>query len=116
MSMADTERMRHCEERGQIVRCLMQEYQKPMTSVGSLQGALVLLGWPMTLDSISFHLQYLSESGYVKVWRVRDMPGGARTDRTVRFDPEEIRFAKLLPRGLQLHDGAIVEDPMVRFD
>jgi hypothetical protein len=28
---------------------------------------------------------------------------------------DEVRFARLLPRGLMLIDGRVGEDPMVRF-
>jgi hypothetical protein len=42
------------------------------------------------------------------------MPGW-RADRPSKGSPDEPRFATLLPKGLQLTDGHLAADPMVRF-
>ncbi len=103
---------RHADERGSILNLLKQDYAQEMTPVGSLRRALDVLGYPMSQVNFDFHLTYLAESGYIKIWRQRDMPG-YRPGGFV--NPAEIRFCKLLRLGLQLIDHNIPEDPKVTF-
>ena len=114
MSMAELEHHRHAEERGNLLRLLKENYTTGLTTVGSLAGAMDMLGQSMSLESLRFQLQYLEDQGYVQLKRNRDMPGW-RSDRIAMGRADEVRFARLLPRGLMLIDGRVGEDPMVRF-
>ncbi len=108
------DQVRHAEERGKILKILQEDYASRMTTVASLTGALDLLGYPMTSESLQFSLTYLHETGYVVALRVRQMPGW-RSDRAHTVHPDSIATVKLSAKGLQLVDGAIAEDPLVRF-
>ncbi len=114
MSMFEIEKQRLARRKGDIIRILQEDYRSRMTSVGSLLGALDMLGEPVDPKSLQFDLIYLSQQGYILTWCVRDMPG-FRQDRASVGSPDEIRFAKLTPRGLQLLDGNAPEDPQVKF-
>ena len=105
---------RHAEERGIILRVLAEDYIRPMTSMGSLQRTLDALGHSLGMETLSWHLHYLSDQGYIRVWRTKDMPN-FRTDRAYSGSAEELRFARLLPLGAQLNDGVAPVDPKVRF-
>jgi hypothetical protein len=98
------ERVRHARERGQILKALQEEYSGRLTRVGDLAGALSLLGFPMTSESLQFSLQYLTDEGYVHIVRVRDTAAW-RPDRNPGADGEAIVFARLLPKGVRLIDG-----------
>lgn len=112
---SELEKARHASERGDILRTLKEDYSREMTNLGSLLRALDAQGVALGLESLCFHLQYLADSGYVQIWRTRDLPG-FRTDRAhVAGHPDAIRFAKLLPRGLQLLDGLVPEDVSIAF-
>jgi len=112
--MAQVEQARHAIQRGGILSCLHGDYASRMTSVRALQSAMDMLGEPMSFSSLAFHLHYLSDSGYLRLWTAADMPG-FRADRSGDGDPHAVKFAKLLPKGIQLLDGAIEADPLVRF-
>jgi hypothetical protein len=114
--MTDVDLMRHAAARGSIIRTLSEDYTAAMTSVRNLLGALDLQGISLSQADLEFHLSYLADSGYVQIWRTRDLPG-YRNDRRVRdwMKPDSIMFAKLLPKGLQLLDGRIAEDPLIKF-
>jgi hypothetical protein len=114
MTMSDLERNRQARRKGDILRILVQDYRISMTSVRTLNGALDMLGEAVGPDSMQWHLTYLADQNYIKIWRVRDMPG-FRHDRQSQEDPELIRFAKILPKGIQLIDGNAEEDPQVKF-
>jgi predicted ArsR family transcriptional regulator len=114
MSMAAMREQRHAEERGNILRLLKEEYTAVQITVGTLFHSMDMSGYTVSPEALRFHLQYLADQGYVQIARNRDMPGW-RQDRMPLGSPDEIRFAKLLPRGLMLLDGRIDEDPMVRF-
>lgn len=114
MSVTELERIRHAEERGRILAVLKEDYGRARTKVTSLAGALDLLGFPMSEESVGFSLRYLADQSFVQVWRVRDM-AQFRRDRRATENPDTIVWATLTPRGLQLIDGAIAEDPGVRF-
>ncbi len=116
MTIADMRQVRHTAERGDILRTLKEDYQAEMTTLRTLLSALDLQGTPLSQEDLEFHLTYLAAQGYVQVWRARDMPNH-RADRRGRGweKPSTMLFAKLLPRGLQLLDGAIPEDPQIRF-
>jgi hypothetical protein len=114
MAMADVEQQRHAVERGQVLRVLHEDYCNEMTSVRTLQGTLDALGVFLSQDGLEFHLTYLEAQGYLRIWRAKDTPGW-RSDRAGRVKPNQMMFAKLLPKGLQLLDGLTPEDPMVRF-
>lgn len=105
---------RHAHQRGDIVRALYEDYTSNMTSVHTIIGALDAMGTSLAAETLDRHLVYLSDSGYVKIWRTRDMPGW-RSDRRGAGSPDEIRFAKLLPLGLQLLDGIADANPGVKF-
>ncbi len=110
MTAAEMAEIRHATERGRILETLAADYSSEMTSMSSLIAALDLMGVSCSVESMAFHLQYLVDSEYIKVWRNRDIPGrrppGAASD---------VRFLRLQPKGLQLRDGHIKADPMVRF-
>lgn len=108
------EQARHAEEKGAILMALKEDYGAKMTSVKSLARALDLLGYPMRTESLQFALVYLADSGYVKIWRVEDLPG-FRADRMTDMRRDAVVFAKLLPRGLQLIDGQIEADRGITF-
>ena len=114
MSMAEMELLRHSPERGDLLRLLKEDYHRELTEVGSLLGAMDMLQKSISIGALRFHLKYLEDQGYVQLRRNRDMPGW-RADRAVLGHPDDIRFARLLPRGLALLDGKIAEDPLVRF-
>jgi len=105
------ELLRHAEERGRILQLLADT---EMSSVGSLLPGLELSGYVISPESMLSHCRYLQQSGYIRVVRTRDLPGW-RADRRPEGNPDEPRFAALLPKGLQLVSGQIEADPMVRF-
>ena len=113
---SELDRERHDRERGDVLRVLKEDYQRELTSARNLVGTLDALGLPLSEEDLAFHLIYLSDQGYVRVLRVKDMPS-YRTDRRLAGweNPETIKFVKLLPKGLQLIDGLIAEDPSVKF-
>lgn len=112
--VADLRDARRARERGDILRTLKEEYARSMTSVANLLAALDGQGIALFQEELDFHLSYLAEQAYVQIWRTRDLPG-FRSDRPGAWKPDAIRFAKLLPKGLQLLDGKCAEDPLVRF-
>ncbi len=114
--MDAVEQAKHARERGDTLRTLKEDYQSEMTSVRNLVGALDMQGVSLSLDGIAFHLEYLAEQGYVRIWRARDLPQHRKDRRRPGWvKPETILFAKLLPKGLQLLDGLAQEDPLVAF-
>ncbi len=112
----EVDQARHAHERGVIIRTLKEDYTSSMTSVRSLVGALDLQGISLASKDLEFHLIYLSDAGYVRVWRAKEMPG-YRKDRRASgwIKGDTIMFARLTPKGLQLLDGLIPEDPLVLF-
>jgi hypothetical protein len=112
--MFEVEKQRLARRKGDIIRILQEDYRSPMTSVGSLLGALDMLGESVDPRSLQFDLIYLAQQSYIEIWQVRDLPG-YRRDRINIGAPDEIRFAKLKPKGLQLLDGNAAEDPQVKF-
>ena len=114
-NMRELDNLRHAEVRGKILTLLAEDYISNMTSVGTLVSALDLAGFSLREESISWHLRYLEDSAFVKLWRTRDMPGYRRDRLSSDASPEDIRFARLLPKGLHLVDGEREEDPKVKF-
>jgi hypothetical protein len=112
----ELERERHNRERGDILLVLKEDYQREMTSTHNLLGTLDALGSALSEEDLAFHLTHLAGQGYLRILRAREMPG-YRTDRRLPGweKPESIKFVKLLPKGLQLLDGVIPEDPHVKF-
>ena len=106
--------VRHARERGTILRALQQEYSGRMTRVADLAGAMDLLGYPMSMEDLGFHLVYLSDDGYVRIVRASET-AGYRRDRLGAGSPDAIVFCKLLPKGLRLIDGAEPENAGVKF-
>ncbi len=116
MTQAAVEQVRHAHERGDILRTLKEDYRAEMTATWSLVGALDAQGVSLSMEDLTFHLEYLAEQEYVRIWRQRDLPGARRDRRAAGWRaPATIIFAKLLPKGLQLMDGKIAEDPLVSF-
>lgn len=113
--MGDVEKQRHARERGDILRTLKEDYQSPMTAMRTLLGALDAQGVSLSQEGLEFHLVYLEQQDYVQVIRAKDLP--QRKDRRVKgwIKPETPMFVKLRPKGLQLLDGNIAEDPQVVF-
>lgn len=110
------ETVRYAGDRGEIIRALKETYTSEMTPLRTLLGTLDLLRVSLSQEDLEFHLTYLSDRGYVRIWRAREMPGYRRDRRgPVWWKPETIMFAHLLPRGLNLLDGQVEEDPGVRF-
>jgi hypothetical protein len=107
MTQLDSER--HNLERGLVLRALCEDYAREMTGVASLARSLA----PVSAESLNLYLTYLSQQGYVAIWRAREMPS-FRDDRAW-LDPSAIVFAKLMPKGLQLLDGDLDSDPKVAF-
>jgi hypothetical protein len=114
MTADEMEQARHAEERGAILLALHQEYERPMTSVRSLSRGLDLLGIPLSRSGLRFHLALLHDLGYLRIWRACEVAGW-RPDRENEVRADDIVFAKLLPRGLQLIDGRIPADVQVTF-
>ena len=112
--MAEVEQQRHAEERGAIIRTLKEDFLRAMTTVRVLLGALDAQGISLSPEGLAFHLEYLSSQELIEVKRAEDLPG-YRRDRLGARKPDAIMGAKLTPRGLQLLDGAIPEDPLVTF-
>jgi hypothetical protein len=108
------EQARHAEERGAILQALKQDYGAKMTSVRALSRALDLVGHGMRPAGMQFALTYLADSQYIQIWRFEDTPG-FRADRDSEERRDQIVFARLMPRGLQLIDGQIAADPSVSF-
>ena len=107
---------RHSNERGMILRTLMEDYASLMTSVKALGRALDSMGISVSPESLDVHLMYLSQQGYLQIWRAGDMPQ-FRSDRTALrwVAPSAIMFARLTAKGMQLIDGDIPSDPKVAF-
>jgi len=114
VSILDVEQARWAGERGNVLRTLKESYVQEMTSVGSLIRVLDAQGTSLSQEDLEFHLRYLVDQGYLQIWRARDM-AGFRADRPSRVKPSTMMFARLLPKGLQLIDGLIAEDPSVAF-
>jgi hypothetical protein len=113
VSVEGMEKARHAEEKGAILEALREDYAREMTSVRSLSRALDLLGHSMRAEALQFALAYLADSGYLRTWRSKDVPG-FRRDR-ISDVADSIVFAKLTPKGLRLIDGYEPEDPGVMF-
>ena len=91
-----------------ILRLLVSDGAE-RTGVQSLWTMLDNAGYPMSLDSLKFHLtRVLEPDGYVKLWRVRDVytkqPPGSQ------FSPGDVLFAAVLPKGIKLLDGLIRDE------
>jgi len=114
VTISQTEAVRHAEERGKILAVLREAYDQEMVTVTALLGTLDLGLCPVSPEGMQFHLRYLADSQYIRILRVRDLPS-YRADRAGSQRPDQIVFAKLLPRGLHLLDGLIPADPSVRF-
>lgn len=112
----DVDKIRYARERGDLLRILKEDYQRETTSIRNLLGTLDALGSPLSEEDLCFHLIYLADQGYIRIVRAMDMPV-FRNDRRLPGwqKPKTVKFAKLLPKGLQLLDGLIHEDPMVKF-
>lgn len=109
------ENLRHAQARGKILQILFEDYAREMTSTRNLIGALDLVGLSISEDSFAVHMTYLEQQGYIRVWRTQDMHGFRRDRLFGSARPDDMRFAKLLPKGLQLVDGECAEDPKVKF-
>jgi hypothetical protein len=107
--------LRKASERGSILRMLCDDYGKGMTSIGNIASALDLLGQGVSAESLSFHLVYLEDQQYIRLVRTFEMPGYRRERLSGDAKPDDIRFAKMLPRGVQLVNGQIADDPAVKF-
>lgn len=100
--------------RGKILQVLLEDYVTERTRIGMLIQALP----DRSPQEVYFDLTYLEQQEYVRVWRERDLELHRR-DRMPDDDdwkPSDMVFAKLLPRGLQLVEGAIPGDPLVVFE
>jgi hypothetical protein len=116
MSVQDLELARQAQQRGMILRILREDYAASMVSIGSLLRVLDSIGISISEPALSFHLMYMHQQGYLKIWRANEI-AGYRTDRRGPFwvAPDTIVFAKLDARGLQLIDGDFPVDPKVAF-
>jgi DNA-binding transcriptional ArsR family regulator len=113
---SEADRARHAQVRGDIIRTLKEAYGGEMMMVRTLIRALDAQGFPLSQEDMEFHLAYLSDQGYIQIRRMRETPGYRRDRALPRgVRPDTIAFARLLPRGLQLMDGLIPEDPSVAF-
>jgi hypothetical protein len=91
--------LRHNEIiRGKILQYLGMIFPQPATFL-LLQGELDLLGYPVTLDEINFHVAYLAEKQLVNVTPAK----GPRTFRT-------IPLIKITARGIDYRDGRLPLD------
>jgi hypothetical protein len=112
--VSEMERARHAEERGAVLQALRNDFVAQMTSVKTLSRALYMTGYSVTTDGLQFHLALLAASGYITIWRAKEMPGW-RTDREQEESGDRIVFARMAPKGLKLIDGKVPEDSDVSF-
>jgi len=99
--------------RGKILQVLKEYYTDEFTEVTLICSTL----GDMSVERLAFHLTYLEQQEYVRIWRWRDLQTH-RSDRTppsADYDPNQMRFAKLLPKGVQLLEGGIPPDPVIKF-
>ena len=91
--------LRHKEMiRGKILYYLGLIYPEAAT-LPLLQGELDIIGYPVPLEELNFHIAYLSEKGLVAVERVR----GPRSRR-------EIPLVKITAQGIDYYDGRLPAD------
>jgi hypothetical protein len=108
------EAARHAEEKGAILLALKHTYASTTTSVRSLWRQLDMMGHSMRPTALEFALRYLSDRGYIKIWRARELPNW-RDDRPMDVNGDAIVYTRILPEGLLLIDGEAQADPKVIF-
>jgi hypothetical protein len=90
--------------RGKILYYLALLYPQAAT-MPLLQGELDLVGYPLLLDDLRFHVAYLAEKGLLSVERQRG-PIGRR----------EIELIKITAHGIDYHDGRLPADEGVYLE
>jgi hypothetical protein len=91
--------IRHKEViRGKILYYLGLIYPQPAT-LPLLQGELDIIGYPVPVEELNFHIAYLAEKGLVAVELVR----GPRSRR-------EIPLVKITAQGIDYFDGRLPAD------
>lgn len=84
--------------RGKIIYYLGLIYPQAAT-LPLLQGELDIIGYPVPMEELNFHIAYLSEKGLVAVEHVR----GPRSRR-------EIPLVKITAQGIDYFDGRLPAD------
>jgi len=84
--------------RGKILYYLALIYPQAAT-LPLLQGELDIIGYPLPMDQLNFHIAYLAEKGLLSVERAR----GPHSRR-------EIPLVKITAKGIDYHDGRLPVD------
>jgi repressor of nif and glnA expression len=93
----------HEQERGVILTVLILKDLEDFP-VKSLRGQLAAQGFPVDARTLTFHLNYLEERGYVLRSRLRS--GRAEV---------EVQMVRATTKAVDLHDGRIAPDEGVKF-
>ncbi|PYV17331.1 MAG: hypothetical protein DMG21_08620 [Acidobacteria bacterium] len=97
------EDVRHEAERGTLLFCLILRKLEWMPFT-ELRKQMARQGYPMGDAQLQFHLNYLSQGGYVETDTLRS--------GRVLVEMKRVRATK---RAVDLHDGRIPSDPGVAF-
>ena len=112
------ERIRTTFQRGNILTALRAEFTREKTPAAVLFHTVASLVAGLTRNEFDDHLTYLEGKEYIRLWHQRDMEeerdDRQPSDRDVRSD--DIRFARLLPKGVDLLEGSIPADPGIDFE
>ncbi len=102
---------RHRTERGIILHLLSAD-DAEWTAIRTLWRLMDRRGFPVSLDSLQFHLKYLLGRKYIAVKRVREMEDSGLLD-TSSMSPDQILFVQMAPDGLGVinksrHDSEVI--------
>lgn len=88
--------LRHQEViRGKILYYLSLIYPQAAT-LPLLQGELDIIGYPVPMEDLNFHIAYLAEKGLLAVENIR----GARSTR-------KVTLVRITARGIDYYDGRL---------
>lgn len=96
--------IRHERERGLILTILIEAQLRPMP-FALLQSHIIAQGFPVEVQGLEFHLNYLKDGGYVEV---KDLREGR-----IELQMKVVRATR---RAVDLRDGRIAADPGIRFE
>lgn len=106
-SLIDLER--HRRERGLILE-LLSEAGAGQVAFTSLWRMMDARNHTVSQKALTFHLaMYLEPQGYVQITRARDLRGWEDRHET----PDAVVAVKLLPKGIQLLNRALVDSEVV---
>lgn len=83
--------------RGRILQYLDLIYPQPAT-LPLLQGELDILGFPVPMDDLNFHIAYLAEKGLLSI----DTPRGPAS--------RKVTLVKITARGIDFYEGRLPTD------